>query len=61
MNSADLETVAAVNVDFMAWGIGVAFVTALIFAALGAFLGRSGDSPRKFCHSVSARCPLQPS
>lgn len=45
MNSADLETVAAVNVDFMAWGIGVAFVTALIFAALGAFLGRSGDSP----------------
>ncbi len=44
MNPADLETVAAANVDFIAWGVVVSFSTALVFTALGAFLGRSGES-----------------
>lgn len=45
MNPVEPDALEAVNFHFIAWGVGIAFVTALIFSALSAFLGRSGESP----------------
>ena len=38
------EFQAGNGLAFIAWGVGVAFVTSLVFAAIGAFVGRSGES-----------------